>query len=62
MKTETTKSVRLSATPSALRVAQYPDLSTRIQGGYPITVDGVFQGLDWADLPLVEVDEKGKEL
>lgn len=46
--------------PCALRMAKYPDGSLRVQGAYSWT-QGSEGGLLWRDLPVVAVDEAGRE-
>ena len=50
-----------SPVPNGLRMAQYPDGSLRLQGAYAWS-QGDVGGVIWKDLPLVDVDEEGKEL
>jgi len=46
--------------PRSFRMAQYPDGSKRIQGGYAWS-QGTKGGIEWRDLPLVYVDNTGQE-
>ena len=50
-----------SPVPNGLRMAQYPDGSLRLQEAYAWS-QGDVGGVVWKDLPLVDVDEEGKEL
>lgn len=50
-----------SAYPNAFRAAKYPDGKVRIQGAYAWS-QGSDGGVFWKDLPLVNVDESGKEI
>ena len=50
-----------SAFPNGFRVAQYPDGSQKIQGAYAWS-QGQLGGVEWRDLPLVRVDDCGREL
>ncbi|WMC09564.1 hypothetical protein PU634_10590 [Oceanimonas pelagia] len=45
--------------PSTFRLALYPDGRKVIQGGY-VWSEGFQSGIEWKDLPVVEVDEHGK--
>lgn len=45
--------------PNGFRIAQYPDGSTRIQGAYAWS-QGQLGGIEWRDLPIVQVDEQGQ--
>lgn len=47
--------------PSALRIAVYPDGIPRIQGAYAWS-QGDQGGVTWRDLPQVRVDAQGQEL
>lgn len=51
-----------SSTPIDFRVAEYPDGSRRIQGGYPWSEGWGQHGIIWRDLPLVRVGEDGQEI
>ena len=46
---------------AAFRMAQYPDGSQRLQGAVRWT-EGFMGGIEWRDLPLVKVDDSGKEV
>ena len=50
-----------SQVPNGLRMAQYPDGSRCLQGAYAWS-QGDLGGVVWKDLPLVYVDDAGKEL
>lgn len=51
----------VSGTPSAYRMAVYPDGRHVLQGGY-IWTEGFRQGVTWKDLPLVMVDATGDSI
>ena len=58
----TMKPIRTESTlPMTLRQVQYPTGRIAIQGGYQWT-EGWEGGIEWRDLPLVQVDGNGKEL
>lgn len=48
-------------TPRAYRLASYPDGSVRLQGMYAWT-QGNEGGVFWEDVPIVSVDDSGKEI
>lgn len=48
-------------TPFTVRMAQYPDGSRRIQGAYRWS-KGFTGGVEWRDLPMVQVNEHGQEV
>ena len=47
--------------PILFRFAKYPDGSRRLQGGFPYT-EGFHTGIEWRDIPEVNVDEKGAQI
>ena len=47
--------------PVVFRFAKYPDGSRLLQGGYPYT-EGFDSGIEWRNLPEVNVDEKGVQI
>jgi hypothetical protein len=47
--------------PISYRVAEYPDGRKIIQGAYSWS-EGSKGGLTWRDIPMVSVDENGKEI
>lgn len=50
-----------SNTPHDFRFAKYPDGSRRLQGAY-VWSQGVMGGVEWRDIPVVDVDQSGNAL
>jgi len=48
-----------AADPSTFRIAEYPDGTCSLQGGYRYQ-NGGEGGYRWRDLPVVPVNEKGE--
>lgn len=51
----------ISYRPNRFRLAHYPDGRIVLQGGCP-WVQGNIQGVEWRDIPTVQVDESGGEI
>lgn len=47
--------------PVLFRFANFPDGSHSLQGGFPYT-EGFDTGIEWKNIPQVNVDEKGVEV
>ena len=47
--------------PLSMRAARYPNGAVHIQGEYTWS-KGLSAGSTWKDLPLINVDEDGKEI
>ena len=48
-------------TPHDFRFAKYPDGSQRLQGAYAWS-QGIMDGVEWRDIPVVDVDQSGNAL
>lgn len=55
------KAPRMEQTLAAVRMAQYPDGSQRLQGAVRWS-EGIMGGVEWRDLPIVKVDDNGREV
>lgn len=51
----------VSGTPQTFRQARKPDGQIVIQGGY-VWQDGSTSGIEWKELPIVDVDDNGIEI
>ena len=50
-----------SVAPVNMRIGQYPDGTRRVQGAYPYK-QGWETGIEWRDLPVVQLDSDGQEI
>jgi hypothetical protein len=51
----------VSGAPQYFRQARKPDGQIVIQGGY-VWHEGFASGIEWKELPIVDVDENGNEI
>ncbi len=55
------KAARIEQALAAVRLVEYPNGSHRLQGAVKWS-EGTMGGVEWRDLPLVKVDDNGKEV